>query len=238
MQRRSRLNRTTAEKTKKQIITQIAAIIIVLILLIQLGPMALNAVGGVISSFQSGSKEQTNEEEATLEAPFIESIPDATNSAEIIISGSSPYGDAEIELYVNDSEHDSIPLDKDQTFTFSSVVLKEGDNYIKARVKKGENTSFFTREYLVTYSKGDPKLEVGNPSENQEFTKGDQTINVTGKTDPENSITVNGFRAIVDGDGNFSYYLRLNDGDNQVKIEATSPGGKTTSKEMKVVYKP
>lgn len=238
MQRRSRLNRTTTEKTKKQIITQVATIIIVLILLIQLGPMALNTVGGVISSFQGGSKDLISDDESTLEAPFIESIPDATNSAQIIISGSSPYADAEIELFVNDAEYETIPLDEDQTFTFKDVTLKEGDNYIKARVKKAENTSFFTREHLVIYSKGDPKLEVGSPSENQEFTKGDQTINVTGKTDPDNRVTVNGFRAIVDGDGNFSYYLKLNDGENPLKIEATSPGGKTISKEMKVVYRP
>lgn len=238
MQRNSRLTKTTADKAKKKIIFQIAAIVILLILLIQLGPMALNAVGGVLSSFQKSGNNQADSKDSTLEAPFIESIPDATNSAQIIIIGSSPYADAEIELYVNDSSHDVVALDENQTFTFNDVTLKEGNNFIKARVKRGKDASFFTQEYKVVYSKGEPKLEVATPTENQQFSKGDQSINVSGKTDPENTVTVNSFRAIVDEDGNFSYYLKLNDNDNTLKIEAISPSGKNISKEIKVVYKP
>lgn len=238
MQRRSRLNRTTTEKTKKQIIILVISIIIVLFLLIQLGPIALNAAGGVVSSFQSTTKKQQINDETSLEAPFIESIPTATDSGSIRIEGSSSYSDAEAELYVNEKSYDSAPLDEDQKFTFTNVLLKEGENTIKVRVKKGEITSFFTKEYTVTYLKGEAKLEIGTPQDNQEFSKGDQTIQVQGKTDPENIITINGFRAIVDSNGNFTYNLHLTEGDNQIKIEAQTPAGTTSSKELKVIYKP
>ncbi len=238
MQKRSRLNRTSSEKTKKQIIFLAIAIIIVLVLLIQLGPIALNFVGSAVSSFHTNTSKQIVDEQSSLEIPFIESIPSATDSGKIRIEGSSPYADAEIELYVNGKKYDSQPLDEEQKFSFSNILLTEGDNYIKARVKKGDITSFFTKEYIVEYLKGEAKLEISSPSDNQEFSKGDQNILVQGKSDPNNTVTVNGFRAIVDSEGNFSYNLNLSEGDNQVRIEATTPAGTKSTKELKVIYKP
>lgn len=237
MQRRSRLNRATSDKTKKQIIFLITAIIIILVLLIQIGPIALNTIGGTLSSFQTSSEKQKIEE-ATLEVPFVESIPQATDSGSIRIEGSSPYSDAEIELYVNENISDSVPLDENQKFTFSDISLREGENTIKLRVKKGKISSFFTKGYLVTYQKGEAKLEVSTPSDNQQFSKGDQTISVQGKTDADNTVNINGFRAIVDSEGNFSYNLSLSEGDNQIKIEAFTPAGTSSTKELKVIYKP
>ena len=238
MQKRSRLNRTSSEKTKKQIVFLIITIIVILVLLIQLGPIALNVAGGAVSSFQTSTSKQVSSDQSTLEAPFIESIPLATDSGKIRIEGSSPYTDAEIELYVNGKKYDTEPLDEEQKFSFSNILLTEGDNYIKVRVKKGDVTSFFTKEYVVEYLMGEAKLEVTSPSDNQEFSKGDQNILVQGKSDPDNTVTVNGFRAIVDSEGNFSYHLSLSDGDNQIKIEAITPAGTKSTKELKVIYKP
>jgi len=232
MQKRSRLNRTSSEKTKKQILFLVIAIIIVLVLLIQLGPIALNFVGSAVSSFHTNTPKQIVDEQSSLEIPFIESIPSATDSGKIRIEGSSPYADAEIEKY------DAQPLDEEQKFSFSNILLTEGDNYIKARVKKGDITSFFTKEYIVEYLREEAKLEVSSPSDNQEFSKGDQNILVQGKSDPNNTVTVNGFRAIVDSEGNFSYNLNLSEGDNQLRIEATTPAGTKSTKELKVIYKP
>lgn len=239
MQKRgSRLTRSSEDKAKKQIIYLIITILVVLVILFQFGPFLINSVGSFTSSFQTTKTGETKNDSTALEPPFITNIPTATTSAYISISGSAPYTDATIELFLNGFEEDSIPLTKEQDFTFSKIYLKEGKNTLKLRVKKGKDKSLFTDEYTVLYAKDDPKVEVSNPSDGQEFSTGDQSITVTGKTDSENTITVNGFRAIVDSEGNFSYYLKLNDGDNTVTVEATSLAGKKISKDIKVVYKP
>lgn len=237
--RSSRLSRTSQEKTKKQIVFFGIAIIILVFGALNFGPELLSGIASITSGFnKTGTTTLTAKEQNTLEAPFINSIPDATDSAQINISGSSSYSDAQIELFVNGNLYDTAPLTQDQKFTFETVALTEGGNSIKARVKKGDQVSPFTRTYDVNYSQGAPKLDVTNPSDGQQFSRGDQTITVQGTTDPENTVTVNGSRAIVDSAGNFSYYLSLSDGDNNLTISAINKAGQKTEKTLKVNFKP
>lgn len=237
--RSSRLSRTTQEKTKKQIIFFAIAIIILILGAISFGPNMLSSVASFTSGFKNPAATTTiTNEQNTLETPFIDSIPDATDSAGINISGSSTYSDAQIELYVNGNLYDTTPLTQDQKFSFDMVRLTEGGNSIKARVKKGEQVSPFTREYNVNYSQGAPKLDISSPSDGQQFERGDQTITVQGTTDTDNTVTVNGSRAIVDSSGNFSYNLNLSEGDNNLIISAVNQAGQKTDKTMKVNYKP
>lgn len=237
-QKDSRLSRSTHEKTKKQTIFFAIAIIILLFLLLQFGPIILNSVGGFTSKFSSNKEEQVLQDKNSLEAPFINSIPEATDDKDIVISGSSSYSDAQVELFVNGDRFDNVTLTSNQKFKFENVTLSEGDNIIKVRVRKGDIASPFSRDYTVVYSKGEPKLDVSNPSDGAQLSKGDQEISIQGKTDPSNTVSVNGFRAVVDSDGNFSYYLKLQDGDNEIKVIATSESGKTTEKTIKVNFKP
>lgn len=237
--RSSRLSRTTQEKTKKQIVFFAIAIIILIFGALSFGPELLSGIASLTSGFnKTGTTALITKEQNTLETPFINSIPDATDSAEINISGSSAYSDAQIELFVNGNLYDTAPLTQDQKFTFEMVALTEGGNSIKARVKKGNQVSPFTRVYDVSYSQGAPKLDVTSPSDGQQFSRGDQTITVQGATDPENTVTVNGSRAIVDSSGNFSYYLSLSDGDNNLTISAVNKAGQKTEKTLKVNFKP
>jgi osmotically-inducible protein OsmY len=234
----SRLNRSKDKTTKRQIIFFAIAIIVLLFILSEFGPFALSSVAGLMSGLNKQTGDKVTNEKSTLEAPFINSIPDATDSAVIKVSGSSTYSDAEVELYVNGELYDTVPLSSDQKFVFDTVELTEGNNTINARVKKGNSYSDETRSYTVTYSKGEPLLEVSSPSDGQEFKVGDQTILVQGKTNPENTVTVNSFRAIVDDDGTFTYNLGLKDGDNDIKIQAIRPGGSKTEKDLRVKYSP
>lgn len=234
----SRLTRTSKEKTKRQIIFFAVAILVLLFVLSQFGGYALSSISNFTSRFSTNKPDIAVADKNTLEAPFINSIPEATNSASIHISGSSSYSDAAVELYINGTRYDSTPLSSDQKFSFDDVGLRDGGNIIKARVKKGDQLSDFTREYTVILNKDDVKLEVASPSDGATFTRGDQTITVQGTTNPNGTVTVNGFRAIVDEAGNFSYYLNLAEGDNNITIDAQSESGKTASKSLKVTFKP
>ncbi len=237
MQRNSRLTRTSEQKSKKQIVTFGIATLVFIIVLFKFGPSLMSGISS-LPFFKKQAASEVVVDKNTLEAPFINSIPEATDSATIIVSGTSAYSDAEINLYLNGDLYDTSPLSSDQKFSFEHVRLRQGANTIKAQVKKGEVESDFTREYTVSYSQGDAKLDVSSPSDGQEFTRGDQNISVSGTTDPDSDITVNGFKAIVDSSGSFSYYLKLNEGDNTITIDATNQAGKKTEKTLKVKYKP
>lgn len=234
----SRLTRTSKEKTKRQIIFFAVAILVLLFVLSQFGGLILTSISSFTSRFSTNKPVVAVEDKNTLESPFIEDIPEATNSAEIHISGSASYSDATVELFINGTRYDTSPLSSDQKFSFDDVPLRNGGNIIKARVKKGNALSDFTREYTVILNKDDVKLDVSSPSDGATFTRGDQTITVQGTTNPNGTVTVNGFRAIVDETGNFSYYLNLAEGENTITIEAQSESGKTANKSLKVTFKP
>lgn len=238
MQRNSRLTRTSEQKSRKQIATFSIATLVFIVVLFKFGPVVMSGISSLPFFKKQAVITDTTPDKNTLESPFINSIPEATDSAVIVVSGNSSYSDAEIDLYLNGDLYDSSPLSKDQKFTFDSVRLRAGINTLKAKVKKGDEESDFTRDYTVMYSKGDPKLDTSSPSDGQEFTRGDQNISVQGTTDPDNDVTVNGFKAIVDSAGGFSYYLKLNEGDNTITISATNQAGKKTEKTLKVKYKP
>lgn len=237
---RSRLSRKMEKQNKKQVTLMLLGIILVLFLFFKFGISALSAVSDFFISLNEKKDNQTNSKSSVenfVQPPFLDAIPVATTSSSLFVSGTTVDKDGLVEVFLNDSKEAEIEI-KDGKFIDKVDGLKEGDNIVKARTKiKDDKMSNFTRDYLVTYTKKGPELDVTFPTEGSTFTKSNQ-INVTGKTNSSNSVTVNGFIAIVDENGNFSYYLKLNDGDNTITVVAQNPAGVTTKKEIKVKYSP
>jgi cytoskeletal protein RodZ len=63
---------------------------------------------------------------------------------------------------------------------------------------------------------------------------GEKRIDVSGKTDPDATLTINGRSILVRSDGSFFDQLALEAGVNKVTIIATSRFGKTTTKVVEV----
>lgn len=82
---------------------------------------------------------------------------------------------------------------------------------------------------------GSPFLEVLQPSD--QVTVSDDTLRVSGKTDPEAKITINDQAVSVDFAGNFSQVVKLTESSNTVKIEAIGKSGKTTTEQRTVFLK-
>ncbi len=236
--RTSRLIRTSERQNKKQALLFTVGIIVLIGVLIQFGPSLINIFGNAVYTLRGGDKQDVqlvgNE---VLSAPTLIGVPEATQSSHISFSGTAPDKNGVIELYVNDQLEDELDL-KDTNFAVDSLALSKGSNIIKARYLNGKKASQFTDEYEVNYLADKPKLDVTFPNDGATFTRADKNIQVTGQTDPENTVNVNSFRAIVGSDGKFTYQLQLNDGDNQLMIEAVNPAGVSTQKQMKVTYNP
>ena len=83
---------------------------------------------------------------------------------------------------------------------------------------------FFIRQAVLFNSA--PKVEVYEPAENAQT---NNPVSVTGRTNPEASLTVNNEPVSLDPEGNFTKQLELSQGEHMVVIVATSRSGKSRS---------
>lgn len=233
----SRLTRTLEHQSKKQLYIFIAATILILTTLAIFSTQILDIIG----SFMINDQDDSAKQEETIKAitpPHFADIPKATETGVISISGNVSEKDGTIEIFVNNRKAITQDIKGRTSFDIQNISLNEGENVIKGRYVFTDRKSAFTKDYIVHYTTEAPKIEDVSPNDGAEFKRGDQEIEVKGKTDPQNTVTVNDFRAVVGTTGDFSYFLRLSEGDNTIRITATSPTGKETVKEIKVSYRP
>lgn len=236
----SRLTRNSERQNKRQALIFTVAIVVLIFVLLEFGPFFVNLFGNAVYTLRGGDKADNTQiaGQEIIQPPLLLGISDATQSAEISFSGTAPDTKGTVEIYVNNDLKKEIDITDKTDFNVDSLSISSGENVIKTRFVKDKKTSAFSQEYKVTYLKDKPKLDISSPSNNSIFTKADKKINVNGTTDPDNTVTVNGFRAIVTSDGKFTYLLELNNGDNNVSIEAINPAGITTKSDLKVTYNP
>lgn len=237
--RTSRLSRTSEKQNRRQTLYFTIGIIAIFVVLLQFGPSLINIFGNAIYNLR-GAKDENNQviSSALLQPPILNGIPDATQSAYISFNGSVSDTDGVVEIYVNDDLKKEIDIVDKKEFEIKILTISEGNNTIKARFVKNNKTSSFTNDFSVNFFKEKPKLEVSFPGDGATFTKADKNITITGQTDPDTLISVNGFRAIVAPDGKFSYVLSLSDGDNNITVFAQNPAGASTQKDIEVKYNP
>lgn len=236
---RSRLLRQREKQSKKNLYLSILGIIFVVFFIFKLGiPLLVN-----FSLFVGGLKDKADVSEnkvsnSFIATPVIDTLPTATNSAIIKVSGHALNAKS-IKLYINDEFIEKTSVDSDGKFDFDNIELSKGENRIKAKSTIDNNKeSDFSDAILISYKDKDPSLTVDSPKNDQFFSKDEDSIEIKGKTDPEVKVTVNGFWAIVDEAGNFSYNMRLENGENKIIVEALDEAGNKKTQELKVAYSP
>jgi DNA-binding XRE family transcriptional regulator len=80
---------------------------------------------------------------------------------------------------------------------------------------------------------GKPGLEIYSPEDNKQVTE--EQLIIKGKTDLDNSVSVNGNLIQINNQGEFNYRLKLISGENKIVIEVTNRLGRKT-REMRHVY--
>lgn len=223
-------------KTKKNLLLSILGIALVMLLMFKFGlPLLIN-----LSLFLSGSRanqEQLKDQDPFFIAPpILNSSPRATSSANIIVSGVA-LKDQTINLYINGNLIDKTRTEDDGSFSFKEA-LSTGENVIKAKAVVEDKESEFSQTLAIAFKNAPPSLNIQSPSNDQSFAKDQNIADVKGTTDADVKITVNGFWAITDDNGNFSYRLPLQNGENNIKIVAVDIAGNKTQKEVKVTYSP
>lgn len=239
MSDRSRLSRRIAKQTQKRLLLTLFGTIIIAVLLVKFSiPLIANIAFFISGSKSSSDSPQKNNPLLFVPPPVLNALPNATNSAQIKISGTAT-SDFTINLYVNESLVDKVKTKNDNNFTFDDVTLSPGENIIKTKaVKENDKESEFSDEFTVLFKNSAPSLSIDSPTNDQSFSKDNSLVDVSGKTDPGTKVTINGFWAIVETDGRFTYKLTLQKGENIIKITAVDEAGNKTESERKVTYNP
>ncbi|MCX6731950.1 MAG: hypothetical protein NTV98_00215 [Candidatus Roizmanbacteria bacterium] len=180
----------------------------------------------------NSSKQQASQQTESFNSVNIDPIPSATNSANLNFSGSSLNFD-KLEIYLNDEKQDEISIS--DSFTGEIKGLEKGTNTVHFIAKSSSSKEIKkTPSYDILYKSDKPKLEVQEPNDNTKTNKED--IKISGLTDKETTIRVNGQPLIVDVGGKFTTMFRLKDGENKIEITAEDIVGNQEKKSLTITY--
>ena len=232
---RSRLSKRMEQKTKKNLALSILGIVLVVFLSFKFGiPLLVN-----LSLFLSGSQSKVEtkiQSSSFIAPPVLDSFPEATTSAEVIISGIASKKQT-VNLYINYNLVDTVKAGDDGKFSFKQTI-KPAENIIQAKSVVNEKESDFSNTIITAFKNAPPSLSLNSPTDGQSFSKDQNIASIKGATDTDAKVTINGFWAITDSNGNFSYSLPLQNGENKIRVEAIDIAGNKAIKEIKIIYSP
>ncbi len=236
MARRSRLSRKSQKKSTQTLVLSILGIAAILFLLFRYGlPLISDAsfLFGRITSSPKNDQKQNDKQDNYVPSPELDLLPKATKEQGVKVTGTSLSG-LKVSIYLNGSKDNEAEVSGDGTFEFS-VELSEGYNIIKSKAFNNNGESEFSDSVNINYKKSGPELSIDSPSDNADL-KGQNPIEIKGKSDPNVTVSVNDFQAVSNSDGSYSYFLTLKDGGNEIKVVATDLAGNKTEKTIRVNY--
>lgn len=233
----SRLRRNVTKNNKKTTIFSLVGLFAFLAAGFFLFPYVIEGIGNLAGLMSNNNPTVSTEikGDKIITPPALIDVPDATSSARIILKGKSS-SKGTVQIYVNGILRGEIQVDKNEEFETDLLRLKDGKNEITTKLSSVDGDSKLSSVYNISSASKDPTLDISFPQNEARLVKADKRIEVQGKTEPDNTVTINGARAIVGNDGSFSYFFELNEGDNELTIIATSQAQKTVEKKLKVNY--
>ncbi|OGK09476.1 hypothetical protein A2767_04065 [Candidatus Roizmanbacteria bacterium RIFCSPHIGHO2_01_FULL_35_10] len=163
----------------------------------------------------------------------IDEILRATNSASFKITVASYIFD-DLEFFINDKSVKKIRVEPSDFITeLSGLKLGKNEVYILAKDSKTGSKMKSEEEY-ITYETTKPKLIISSPKD-KETVYGD-TVEIKGKTDPDSFVLINDQPVDYYKDGNFGTELKLDYGENKIKIFSQDLAGNHIRKTLTIIY--
>lgn len=172
------------------------------------------------------------------QVPILFPLPEATNSAELAVSG---YGEADTKmtLFNNSTRVQETTTDKSGQFSFGYFTLSEGENLMSVRSRNEQNAESNSKQVVVVFDVKPPILTVTEPADGFTVTrKREQVVTVKGQTESKTRVYLNDRLLFVDNQANFSGTFQLAEGENILTIRAVDSAGNTVEKQIKVSYRP
>lgn len=233
----SRLRRFEERKAQKRITIAVIGSIATLAFVAIFGLKLLVGFSLLVDRMR-GTSPTTQQQETVVLAPFLDPLPEATNSATITVSGKAS-GETTIKIFVDDSEYKEVTSEKDGTFSLSGIAVEEGAVKVSAKAVDAKgNLSTASNAIRTTVDWEKPKLIVDSPEDHASINDGTHRVTVAGLTDENTRLTINGRIVVVKHDGSFSYAMPVNDGENILTIIARDPAGNEETTIRTITYVP
>ncbi|HEY4694934.1 MAG TPA: Ig-like domain-containing protein [Candidatus Nanoarchaeia archaeon] len=213
-------------KVYRRIALILTAVFVILAIIWFMGTTFLSALG-TLSNGNDQETPSSSNEALPLLTPEIDKLPTATKESEISVTGETT-AEIEVVLFVNDQEVGKTKADTTGTFKFEKVALKDGLNLIKV-VATDEYGKTEEATATITQDKTKPSLALESPVDGANYPSTTKTVNVSGTTDPEAVVYVNGSQAVVASSGKFSFNLPVGTGSNEIEASATDAAGNSTN---------
>lgn len=196
-------------------------------------PLFMNLVAG-----NGAQRINTESDIIPPQTPIISALPDATNSARIVIEGFTEAG-ATVELLLNDQSNKMITADEKGSFTFDALLIA-GSNRIQLRAKDAKGNESMSGVTLVEMDSKPIELTLTSPKDGSEyFGKNNQVIDIKGEVDKAGSqVLINNSFVQVDRNGSFVSRYSLTGGENTIVILASDKAGNLAQKTIKLTYTP
>jgi len=224
-------------REKKKVLSQSFMMIgVALILLLAFIFIIIPNFFNFVTNFLNTSTPFQEVDDIPPQIPIISAPVNATNSAQLSISG---FGEPEAEVIfiLNGTKDDAVVIQADGSFEVG-LEIEEGENRISAySIDKAKNESSITRDYTTILDTVAPQIQLIEPEDGAEFeTRANQSITLRGMTDEDTStrVYVNDKLVFPKADGSFSYTYRLDEGENKLIIRAQDKAG--NANEIEVIY--
>lgn len=230
--------RHSESKAKKKLIFNLVIIVVLIYVFFNWGLPFLVGNLGFLNKYKTVKPAEKVKIDEAIAPPVLYVPFEATNSASLAISGyATPL--SKVEIYIDDELKSQTTTDSEGKFTADPISLNLGSNNLYAlTINDKDKKSLPSKTIKLFYSNEKPTLEVSQPADGMEITSGDKKVVVSGKTDPNNSVTVNGATVIVNSEGNFQTTININDGDNVITVISSTNFGTTNQTERRVKYTP
>ncbi|MCL4366089.1 hypothetical protein M1437_02580 [Patescibacteria group bacterium] len=202
-------------------------------------PSFIGGISVVKDTIKPSKKIVSPSQQNAALAPPVLSIPyEATNSSQIDIKGFGT-ADSKVAIYIDDELKQKTDVTSDGSFNFKEIALNLGTNNIYGKtIDDNDKESLPSKTIKLIYNNEKPPLDISEPEDDKKIQGGNKKVKVSGKTDPQIKVFINGNQVIVNKDGDFSVDQSLNDGDNIIIIKAVDISSNTTEIQRKVNYTP
>lgn len=231
----SRLRRHEDRKFKKRLIWALCGSIALVVFIFIFGLKLLVSFSLLIDKLH-GATPVVKQGQVLILPPVLDPLPEATNSASLNITGRGDAGFTVI-IYIDEEETKKFKIEDDGTFTLLTKRLAEGSHAISAKTTDDKgNLSDLSNVLTVSIKRAKPTLTINQPQDNARIVGDTNTIIVTGTSDPDASVTINGRMALVEDEGSFTYSFTLSEGENTIQVVAADPAGNQTDLTRRVTY--
>lgn len=171
--------------------------------------------------------------------PYLQTNTEYTKETKVNLEGTSESGST-VTLFKEGQKVKDTVADNNNKFYFGDIEInanqdKKTSFYVVAKSKQGVESDK-SNLVDVVFDKTTPKFSIKTPEDGQKISDFSRTLQVTGSTEVNTQVLVNGRTAAVNQNNDFSAQIRLEEGDNTITVEVVDKAGNKSKQTVTVKF--